>query len=77
MTDGYDCYQNALAERVNGILKDEFLLHRPANRKRPAAPSPLGSPNSVFMSTANGVDTYPLQFLLNSARVYACPAVGQ
>lgn len=25
MTDGYDCYQNALAERMNGILKDEFL----------------------------------------------------
>jgi transposase InsO family protein len=31
MTDGYDCYQNAVAERVNGILKGEFLLHRPAN----------------------------------------------
>lgn len=31
MTDGYDCYQNALAERVNGILKGEFLLHTPAN----------------------------------------------
>lgn len=30
MTDGYDCYQNALAERVNRILKMEFLLHRPA-----------------------------------------------
>ncbi|RMM30122.1 integrase core domain-containing protein, partial [Pseudomonas syringae group genomosp. 3] len=29
MTDGYDCYQNAMAERVNGILKTEFLLHRP------------------------------------------------
>jgi len=28
MTDGYDCYQNALAERVNGILKDEFLLYK-------------------------------------------------
>ena len=28
MTDGYDCYQNALAERVNGILKQEFLLHK-------------------------------------------------
>lgn len=28
MTDGYDCYQNALAERVNGILKQEFLLNR-------------------------------------------------
>ncbi len=29
MTDGYDCYQNALAERVNGILKTEFLLVLP------------------------------------------------
>ena len=24
MTDGYDCYQNAMAERINGILKNEF-----------------------------------------------------
>lgn len=31
MTDGYDCYQNALAERVNGILKDEFLFTKPRN----------------------------------------------
>jgi putative transposase len=29
MTDGYDCYQNALAERVNGILKTEYLLIKP------------------------------------------------
>ena len=29
MTDGYDCYQNALAEWVNGILKDEFLFVLP------------------------------------------------
>ena len=29
MTDGYDCYQNALAERVNGILKDELLFMLP------------------------------------------------
>jgi len=28
MTDGYDCYQNALAERVNGILKQEFLFNK-------------------------------------------------
>lgn len=28
MTDGYDCYQNALAERINGILKYEFLIHK-------------------------------------------------
>ena len=26
MTDGYDCYQNALAERINGILEEEFLF---------------------------------------------------
>jgi transposase InsO family protein len=32
MTDGYDCYQNALAERINGILKDEFLVTQYANR---------------------------------------------
>lgn len=25
MTDGYDCYQNALAERMNGIIKQEFV----------------------------------------------------
>lgn len=31
MTDGYDRYQNALAERVNGIHKGEFLLQRPAD----------------------------------------------
>lgn len=31
MTDGYDCYQNALAERINGILKADFLLYRPKN----------------------------------------------
>lgn len=28
MTYGYDCYQNALAERMNGILKGEFLLNK-------------------------------------------------
>ncbi|MCF3836010.1 integrase core domain-containing protein, partial [Salmonella enterica subsp. enterica serovar Weltevreden] len=31
MTDGYDCYQNALAERINGKLKNEFLLSRTAD----------------------------------------------
>lgn len=33
MTEGYDCYQNALAERVNGILKNEFLVHRYRSKK--------------------------------------------
>lgn len=36
MTDGYDCYQNALAERINGILKTELLLHQPANLEQAA-----------------------------------------
>lgn len=26
MTEENHCYENALAERVNGILKDEFIL---------------------------------------------------
>ena len=26
-SDGYDCYQNAIAERINGILKGEFLIN--------------------------------------------------
>ena len=33
MTDGYDCYQNALAERVNGILKQEFLINKCNTKK--------------------------------------------
>lgn len=33
MTDGYDCYQNALAERINGILKQEFLLYTCRNKQ--------------------------------------------
>ena len=33
MTDGYDCYQNALAERINGILKDEFLVYKCNTKK--------------------------------------------
>ena len=28
MTDGYDCYQNVLAERIKGIPKGEYLLRR-------------------------------------------------
>ena len=28
MTESYDPYANAVAERVNGILKQEFLLDR-------------------------------------------------
>jgi len=31
MTDGYDSYQNALAERINGILKYELILVKPKN----------------------------------------------
>lgn len=27
MTEQYDPYQNAIAERINGILKQEFLIH--------------------------------------------------
>ncbi|MDQ0032673.1 putative transposase [Variovorax boronicumulans] len=45
MTDGYDCYQNALAERINGILKTEFLLSQPTDlaQARRLVPSPCRS----------------------------------
>lgn len=33
MTDGYDCYQNALAERINGILKQEFFIETCKNKR--------------------------------------------
>jgi len=36
MTDGYDCYRNGQAERINGILKGEFLLQRPATLQQAA-----------------------------------------
>ena len=36
MTDGYDCYQNALAERVNGILKTELLTAIPLDLNQAA-----------------------------------------
>ena len=29
MTQDNHCYENAMAERVNGILKDEFYLDKP------------------------------------------------
>ncbi|GLB53554.1 hypothetical protein NBRC110019_25950 [Neptunitalea chrysea] len=33
MTDGYDCYQNALTERINGTLKQELLIYKCKNNK--------------------------------------------
>lgn len=34
MTDGYDCYQNAPAEIINGILKNEFLIYKCHNNQQ-------------------------------------------
>jgi transposase InsO family protein len=45
MTDGYDCYQNALAERINGILKQEFLTIR---CNRPHLSLGMMTPNQMF-----------------------------
>ena len=54
MTDGYDCYQNALAERVNGILKDEFLFMLPTNWTKPACSS-----TKPCTSTTRNARTWP------------------
>jgi putative transposase len=71
MTDGYDCYQNALAERINGILKGELLLQRPAdlaqarqmvdesvaiyNLERPHCSLQLKTPDEVHRASLAGV----------------------
>jgi putative transposase len=70
MTDGYDCYQNALAERVNGILKSEFLLTRPSdlaqarrmvaesiqiyNHERPHLSLKMQTPDAVHRASTTG-----------------------
>jgi putative transposase len=70
MTDGYDCYQNALAERVNGILKGELLLQRPAdlaqarrmveqsiyiyNHERPHSSLKMQTPDAVHRASLAG-----------------------
>lgn len=67
MTDGYDCYQNALAERINGILKQEFLFNRCNNyhdlnllikqsiniynNKRPHLALKMKTPNFIHQKT--------------------------
>jgi putative transposase len=71
MTDGYDCYQNALAERVNGILKGELLLQRPAdleqarrmvresvqiyNAERPHLSLKMQTPDEVHRASLAGI----------------------
>lgn len=67
MTDGYDCYQNAMAERINGILKGEFLIHKcntgkelellikqsikTYNNKRPHLSLNMKTPNFIHQKT--------------------------
>jgi transposase InsO family protein len=73
MTDGYDCYQNALAERVNGILKQEFLFNKANNyqdlsrliknsvdiynNKRPHLALNMKTPNFVHQKTGRKYST--------------------
>lgn len=67
MTDGYDCYQNALAERINGILKQEFFINtcnnaveldllikqsiKTYNNKRPHLSLNMKTPNFIHEKT--------------------------
>ncbi|WP_392391806.1 transposase, partial [Serratia marcescens] len=51
MTDGYDCYQNALAERVNGILVQAKKMVRESvnlyNAQRPHLSLKYKTPDEV------------------------------
>lgn len=78
MTDGYDCYQNALAERVNGILKQEFLIHKcntgqelrtlinqsidSYNRLRPHLSLNLKTPDAIHKKTCEKYPTGSINF---------------
>jgi len=73
MTDGYDCYQNAMAERINGILKQEFLINKcnngkelkqlvkesinTYNNKRPHLSLNMKTPNFIHQKTCEDILT--------------------
>jgi transposase InsO family protein len=73
MTDGYDCYQNAMAERINGILKQEFLINKcnngkelkqlvkesinTYNNKRPHLSLNMKTPNFMHQKTCEDIFT--------------------
>ena len=73
MTDGYDCYQNAMAERINGILKQEFLVNtcntgkeleilveesiRTYNSERPHLSLQMKTPNFIHEKTCEDYST--------------------
>lgn len=79
MTDGYDCYQNALAERINGILKQEFLMETCTdgkelaqlihesiqifNQERPHLSLNMKTPNQIHEKT--GEEALPQSTLLS------------
>lgn len=46
MTEENHCYENAIAERVNGILKDEFYLDQTFFSKRAAS---MATNNAIFI----------------------------
>jgi len=70
MTDGYDCYQNAMAERINGIIKQEFLINKcntgkelellikesieTYNNDRPHLSLQMKTPNFIHNKTCEG-----------------------
>lgn len=74
MTDGYDCYQNALAERINGILKAELLVEQPVdlvqarrmvkesvaiyNSERPHQALGYKTPDAVHRALEEGVNLF-------------------
>jgi putative transposase len=76
MTDGYDCYQNALAERINGILKQEFLLEtcntgkeldslikesiNIFNKERPHLSLNMKTPNEIHKKTEEEILPRPI-----------------
>jgi len=65
MTEENHCYENAVAERVNGILKDEFYLDQcffSSEYARKATKNAIGIYNSKRLHLSLGYKTPKMVF---------------
>jgi len=69
MTEENHCYENALAERVNGILKDEFYLDQTFMNTAPAkraAKNAINLYNKIRLHLSLGFKTPNMVYKLSA-----------
>ena len=79
MTEENHCYENAMAERVNGILKDEFYLDQTfenvAHAKR-AAKSAINLYNEVRLHLSLDFKTPNMVYLKTAKSILTCSRIS-